>query len=267
MAAALSSQMPGQIVGWPAAMRVMSRKPPAASCSRAPCSSPRSAASAIRVAAVRWGTWETTATSESCSAGVQGDHVGPELGQDGVDPGIGAGVGGRGRGEHPGCPDEELARGALDADLLAAGHGVAADEPGPVDGGHQGALDAADVGHHGIGVPPVVVQDVGDDRRGHVHRRGHHHQLGRAVLPLGVERPQLHGPGGRARGGVGSGHVPAPGAQGHAHRPADEAGADDHGPPGGTVGRDGSVSREGRHGVPGRPRGTRGRSRPSGGRW
>ena len=47
---------------------------------------------------------------------------------------------------------------------------------------------------------------------------------------------------------------------------------DDHGPPDqpGATGRDraaGAVSRGGRHGVPGRPRGRRGGSRPGAGRW
>ena len=78
MASALSSQIPGQIVGWPAAIRVMSRKPPAANWSSAPCSSPRSAARAIRVAAVRWGTWETTATRRSCSRGSSATTLAPK---------------------------------------------------------------------------------------------------------------------------------------------------------------------------------------------
>ena len=51
--------------------------PPAASCRRAPCSSPRSAARAMRVAAVRWGTWETTATSVSCSSGSRATTLAP----------------------------------------------------------------------------------------------------------------------------------------------------------------------------------------------
>ena len=69
MASAFSAQMSGQIVGWPAATRVMSRNPPAASRSRAPSASAPSAAAFMRVAATRCGTWETTATSRSWSAG------------------------------------------------------------------------------------------------------------------------------------------------------------------------------------------------------
>ena len=69
MASAFSWQMSGQMPGWPEAMRVMSRNPPAASRSMARCSSDRSSASAMRVAAVRWGTCDTTATSASWRSG------------------------------------------------------------------------------------------------------------------------------------------------------------------------------------------------------
>ena len=69
MATRFSAQMSGQMPGWPAAMRVMSRKPPAASRSRARCSSDRSSARRIRVAAVRCGTCDTTATSASWRSG------------------------------------------------------------------------------------------------------------------------------------------------------------------------------------------------------
>ena len=69
MAAAFSAQMSGQIPGWPAATRVMSRNPPAASRSSAPCCSAPSEASPMRAAAVRWGTCDTTATRSSCRSG------------------------------------------------------------------------------------------------------------------------------------------------------------------------------------------------------
>ena len=48
MAGRFSAQMSSQMSGWPLAMRVMSRKPPAARRSSAACSSARSAASPIR---------------------------------------------------------------------------------------------------------------------------------------------------------------------------------------------------------------------------
>ena len=68
MGTAFSAQMSGQIPGWPAATRVMSRKPPAARRSSAPSCSAPALAAFISVAATRWGTWETTATSRSWSA-------------------------------------------------------------------------------------------------------------------------------------------------------------------------------------------------------
>ncbi len=69
MAVRFSAQMSGQMPGWPDAMRVMSRKPPAASRSRARCSVDRSSARRIREAAARCGTCETTATNPSWWSG------------------------------------------------------------------------------------------------------------------------------------------------------------------------------------------------------
>ena len=69
MASRFSAQMSGQMAGEPAATRVMSRKPPAARRRRAACSSAPSAARAMSVAAVRWGTWDTIATSSSWRSG------------------------------------------------------------------------------------------------------------------------------------------------------------------------------------------------------
>ena len=53
--------------GWPLAIRVMSRKPPAASRSSAACSSARSAPAASASPRSRCGTWLTTATTWSCA--------------------------------------------------------------------------------------------------------------------------------------------------------------------------------------------------------
>ncbi len=63
MALRFSAQMSSQMPGWPAAMRVMSRNPPAARRSKVACSVAASEASPISAAAVRCGTWETSATS------------------------------------------------------------------------------------------------------------------------------------------------------------------------------------------------------------
>ena len=82
MASRFSAQMSGQMPGWPAAMRVMSRKPPAARRSTARCSSERSAARRIMVAAVRCGTCDTVATSESWRSGGMATTDAPSDGHD-----------------------------------------------------------------------------------------------------------------------------------------------------------------------------------------
>ncbi len=79
MAGALSRQMSGQIAGDPAAIRVMSLKPPAARRSSAVWASVASVASPMRVAAVRCGTWETTATRSSCRSGASATRSAPRL--------------------------------------------------------------------------------------------------------------------------------------------------------------------------------------------
>ena len=69
MATRFSAQMSSHRSGCPAAMRVMSRNPPAARRSSAACSSARWSATVMSAAAVRWGTWLTTATSVSWRSG------------------------------------------------------------------------------------------------------------------------------------------------------------------------------------------------------
>ena len=69
IASEFAAQTSGQIPGCPAATRVMSLKPPAASRNNAACLSAPASARFIRVAAVRCGTCETTATSVSCCSG------------------------------------------------------------------------------------------------------------------------------------------------------------------------------------------------------
>ena len=93
--------------------------------------------------------------------GREGHHLGAEGGDHGLQPGVGGGIGGPGRGEHPGGPDEQLAVGAVDAHLLGAGHGVAPHEAGVVDRGHQRALHPGHVGEHGVG----VARRLGEDAR------------------------------------------------------------------------------------------------------
>ena len=79
MAAAFSAQISGQIPGWPAATRVMSRKPPAARRRRVPSCSAPSVAAFISAAATRCGTWDTTATSRSWSAAERTSTSAPRL--------------------------------------------------------------------------------------------------------------------------------------------------------------------------------------------
>ena len=136
MASRFSSQMSGQMAGWPDAMRVMSRKPPAARRSRAACSSARSSASVISVAAVRWGTWRHDGDEAVVAVGREGHHLGAEA-DDTTDATVAntlSSVLGR-RGEHPHRALEQVGVGAVEALLLGAGHRVAADEAGVVDGG------------------------------------------------------------------------------------------------------------------------------------
>ena len=77
IASRLSTQTSGQIAGCPAATRVMSRNPPAASRSRAASLSARSAASFIIAPATRCGTWLTIATSRSWSSADRASAVAP----------------------------------------------------------------------------------------------------------------------------------------------------------------------------------------------
>ena len=77
IATRFSAQMSSQMSGRPLATRVMSRNPPAASRSSAACSIDRSSASVMRDAAVRCGTWLTTATTSSWRSGAMATTSAP----------------------------------------------------------------------------------------------------------------------------------------------------------------------------------------------
>ena len=199
--ARFSTQTSGQMPGSPAAMRVMSRNPPAARRSRVACSRAVSAARFIRVAAVRCGTWDTMATRSSWRAAGSSTTLAPEGAHRGADRGEGHRVGVGRRGEHPGGPLEHVGVGAVDALLLGAGHGMAADEAGVVELGDDRALDAGHVGDHAgrasrasaaasATAPAGVATKVTSGRRvGRRPRRGRR-----------APGPGLRGPGrGRAR--------------------------------------------------------------------
>ena len=79
MPARLSTQRSGQMAGSPAATRVMSRNPPAARRNRVACSRAVSAARFMRVAAVRCGTWETSATRSSWRAAGNSTTLAPRV--------------------------------------------------------------------------------------------------------------------------------------------------------------------------------------------
>ena len=73
--------------------------------------------------------------------------------------------------------------GAVEAVELAAGHRVAADEAGVVDGGGDRALDAADVGDDAGGLGERPLDLVGDGEHGH----GDERDVGAGVEPGGVD--------------------------------------------------------------------------------
>ena len=183
IAGRFSAQTSSQMSGWPLATRVMSRKPPAARRSRAACSSARSAATPIRLAAVRCGTWLTTATISSWCCGRHRHDLGAELADDDGDGGERGVVGAGHRREDPGGAAEHGAVGAVEPVELAAGHRVAADEAGVVDGLGDRALDAADVGDDAAGLGERPLDLIGDGE----HGDGHERDAGGGVEPGGVD--------------------------------------------------------------------------------
>ncbi len=195
---------------------------------------------------------------------VERDDVGPEVGEHRAETRVRGRVGRGARGQHPGRAHEEVGCRPFDPHLFGAGHRVAAHEEGVVDRGHEGALHAPDVGHDGRRGEPAG-EHLGDDRGRDVHRRRDHDQLCCTVLADLGDRPELDRPLGDAGRRVEPAHVPAATGERHPDRAADEAGAVDHGPP--AVPRRAVLSRGGRHGVPGRPRGRRGGSPRGGGQW
>ena len=128
MARAFSAQMSGQMPGWPAATRVMSRKPPAARRSSAPsCSAPRAGrvheGGRHEVGHVRHHGHEPVVIRRR-----EHEHVGPQAHHDALQPVERLQVGGRGRRQDPDRSLEEVGVGPVQPDLLGPGHGVPADE-------------------------------------------------------------------------------------------------------------------------------------------
>ena len=216
MASRFSAQMSGQMPGWPAAIRVMSRNPPAASRSRPRCSSDRSSASRISLAAVRWGTWDTTATIESWrSGGIDTTAAPSRLTTDRMVANavvVGAGH----RRQHPGGALEQIGPGSVDPLQLGAGHRMATDVAGVVHELEHRRLHAADVGDQARGGGERSATCAAMAPTGVATKR----QLGVGIVPHRVEGPELEGPVGTGGVPVASGHVPAlaPAARGRSSR-------------------------------------------------
>ena len=151
--------------------------------------------------------------------GREHEHVGPQARDHALEAVEGGQVGGRRRGEHPDRALEEVGVGPAQPDLLGAGHGVAADEAGMVGCGHDGRLDPAHVGHHGVGLRRARSArrslGHGGHRRG---RDGHEDDLGLGVVADGIH----HALGERLAQallvGVEARHVPTPPAQAQGDR-------------------------------------------------
>ena len=225
MAGRFWSQMSSQMSGWPLAMRVMSLKPPAARRSRAACSSAPSAASPIRLAAARCGTWLTTATISSCRCGVIATISAPS------------------RATTPATADSALCDvwvvgvsthtaplnivgvGAIEPFQLAAGHRVPADEARIVDRGAERALDAADVGDRAArsleGLFHLVV--------GGEHRHGDERDLGVRVESNGLDTSPGERVSDPLRRDVLAMDMPAVFTEPEGDGPADQAQSDDVG--------------------------------------
>ena len=161
MASRFSAQMPGQIAGWPEAMRVMSRKPPAARRSSAACSSARWSARLISAAAARWGTWLTTATRTSWRSGGSATTSAPRLDTTDATAANTASVVAAVGVSTQTAPSNSVGVGAVESVLLGARHRVPAEEAGVVDGCDDRRLHAADVGDEAGGGGEGFLDGIG----------------------------------------------------------------------------------------------------------
>ena len=224
MASRFSAQMSGQMPGWPAAMRVMSRKPPAARRSRARVLLGPLVGQAHQRGRGEVGHVGHHGHQRVVALGRQRHHLGAERRHHRPHRRVGRGVGVGRRRQHPHGALEQVGVGAVDALLLASrpsgGRRRSGGRPTAVD---DRRLHAADVGDDAA--PRVEARRglVGDG----ADRRGDEGQLGVGVVADRVEGAELERPRrpGRRRGRAGD--VPAPRPQGQPDRAADEPGADD----------------------------------------
>ncbi len=189
----------------------------------------RSSARPIRVAAVRWGTWDTTATIESWRSGGSDTTSAPNPATTERDLGEGVVVGARHRREHPGATLEQVGPGAGDALLLAARHRMAAHVAGVVHEREQRGLHAAGVGDEAGRVgqgPPHLARDRADGC-GHEGQLGVDGAVGVGDLVDDADAPRRRSRPARSRSRPD--HVPAGAAQGGPDRTPDETDAHDEG--------------------------------------
>ena len=231
MAVAFSAQMSGQMPGWPAATRVMSRKPPAASRSSAPSCSAPSVAAFISVAATRCGTCDTTATRRSWSAADRTSTSAPRLTTTPLSRlKASRSVVAVGVSTHT-APTKSSGSAPVQAGLLRPGHRMAADEPRMVGLLHDRRLDPAHVRHDGIGPSARRAQDAAGHRGHRGGRDGHEDHLGLEVVAGRVDDAGVQGRLQPLRVGVETGDVPPAPAQPERDRPSDQPCPDDECPP------------------------------------
>ena len=190
--------------------------------------------------------------------GRQHQHVGPEAHHHALQPVEGPEIGGCRRGQHPHGPLEEFGVGAVEADLLGAGHGVSPDEARVVRLLHDRRLDPAHVGHDEIRVSPLLAEET-TGNVGHGGGRGcDERDLGVAIVAGCVDHLPLERLTDPALVGVEPGHVPSPSPQPEGDRPTDQPGPDDERPAARAA-----LSRGGHRGALGRRGGRRDGSRPA----
>ena len=269
MAVRFAVQMSGQMSGLPAAIRVMSRKPPAARRSSARCSSARSVGEAHERGRGEVRDVRHHGHQRVVLRGVEGEDLGAQRAHHGAD-GLEGLVGRVGDGgEHPHGALEQVVAGPLDAELLGAGHRVPADEPRVAD--RVGTTDSFTL-PTSVTTPPVAARAS----RATV-ATGCTGVATKVISASGSTPTSSITPSARARSAAAASasvpdDVPAPGAQRRADRAADEAGAD-HGGATGCGGGHGSstdrctLRRGGRRAATGRLRGTRGAARRGCARW
>src|SRR5579875_2659174 len=147
IASLFSATTSGQIPGCPAAMRVMSLKPPAASLSKV--------------------------ESELAASGLEGYGVGAKRPHDRAHLGIGLRRGALARRKHPRRAEEQVGAGTVDAFLFGTRHRVAAHKAGVVEPRHDRFFNSGHVCHcsRAFQLGKDVRRDASHSPRWHGHER------------------------------------------------------------------------------------------------